>query len=253
MSSEVASGKPLANGDRLNFARRAYLSELMDGPCSYEELRSCLADLAQVNRVTFAHRLTLRWLDRFGAAARAGHPLHIVDVGSGGGDMLRHIEHWAVDRGIAVRLTGIDLNPQAVHIAREFTPVSSRIRWIVGEAESFDDTADPVDLVISSLFTHHLSDDAIAAFLAWMERVARRGWFINDLYRSRVSYFGFSAMARLARWHRFVQHDGPVSIRRAFRPAEWEQYVEASGLSPSVVQIEEHWPARLCIARVKRQ
>ena len=148
--------------------------------------------------------------------------------------MLRRIEDWAVRERIAVRLTGIDLNPLAVRAAREFTPTESRIRWIVGEMESIDTLNDPIDLVISSLFTHHLADDAIVRFLAWMERVARLGWFINDLYRSRISYFGFKSMAMVARWHRFVRHDGPVSIRRAFLPAEWERYAEASGLDTDV-------------------
>ena len=118
---------------------------------------------------------------------------------------------------MVVRLTGIDLNPQAIRAAREFTPRESRIQWVTGMAQSFDAASDPVDLVISSLFTHHLHDDEIAAFLASMESVARRGWFINDLYRSRNAYRAFGILSAVMRWHPFVRHDGPVSIRRAFR------------------------------------
>ena len=39
-------------GERLDFAERAELSEQMDEPCSYEELRDCLRHLAWMNRLT---------------------------------------------------------------------------------------------------------------------------------------------------------------------------------------------------------
>jgi ubiquinone/menaquinone biosynthesis C-methylase UbiE len=239
--------------DRVDFSRRAQLSELMDEPSSYEELRACLRDLEQVNRVTFGYRPTLRLLEQFVDRAREGEPLHIVDVGCGGGDMLRRIRVWAGRRQIAVRLTGIDLNPNAVRAAREFTPAGSGIRWVSGNAYSFDAAADPVGVVISSLFTHHLPDDEIVRFLKWMERVARSGWFVNDLSRSRTPYLGFKALAAVMRWHRFVRHDGPVSFRRAFLPEEWRKYVESAGLPQNDVRIDGYWPARLCVARVKAQ
>lgn len=252
MSAEVTSNRTVPKGsEALDFSRRADLSELMDEPCSYEELRECLRDLAQVNSVTFGYRPTLEWLEQFAPALHSGEALHVVDVGCGAGDVLRRIERWAAKRRMAVRLTGIDLNPNAVRAAREFTPEGSRIRWIAGEAYAFDATADPVDVAISSLFMHHLPDDGIVGFLQWMESVARKGWLINDLYRSRNSYLGFKLLAMLARWHRFVRHDGPVSFRRSFVPDEWRNYVEAAGLPASDVCIFTRRPARLCVGRVK--
>jgi SAM-dependent methyltransferase len=232
---------------------RAALSELMDGPCLYQDFRQCLHDLAQVNRVSLAYRPTLQWLEQFVHLRSPEHPLHIVDVGCGGGDMLRRIERWAAQRQLPVRLTGLDMNPFAIRAAHEATPTNSEIQWIVGEAGSMDTAAESIDLVISSLFTHHLADDEIIRFLMWMERVTHHGWFINDLYRSQASYFGFKALAQAAGWHRFVRHDGPISILRSFLPAEWKRYAEASGLSPASIRIDNRWPGRLCVARTKQQ
>jgi len=231
---------------------RVNLAEMMDDPCSYEELRACLCDLAHVNRLTRAYRPTLQWLEEVALLHKAPRPLHIVDVGCGGGDMLRCIESWAARTHVAVRLTGIDLNPYAIRAAREFSPEHSRIRWMVGDAESFPAADDPVDLVISSLFTHHLRDDQIVGFLSWMEGVAGRGWFINDLYRSRVSYLVFHALAFAAQWHRFVRHDGPVSIRRGFRLEDWLRYRKESGLMSHPIEFDLRWPARLCVSRIKQ-
>jgi SAM-dependent methyltransferase len=232
----------------MDFSQRAYLSEWMDEPCSYEDFRDCLRDLEQVNRMVLTYRPTLRWLRQF--AKTQDRPLHIVDVGCGGGDMLRRVEAWARAKKIAVKLTGIDLNPYAARAAREFTSPDSAIKWITGDAFSY--TPDqPIDVVISSLFTHHLPDAEIVRFVAWMERVAMRGWFINDLHRERMPYYGFRALAWLMRWHRFVRHDGPVSIRRSFSPEDWQSYIAAADVSLQDVRIEAIRPARLCVGRVK--
>lgn len=233
-----------------SFSERAQLTEWMDEPCSYAEFRACLRDLEHVNRLIFSYRPTLRWLDRF--AARAHGELHIVDVGCGGGDMLRRIEVWARRKRIPVRLTGIDLNPFATRAAREFSGANGRIEWITGEAQVYQ-PAEKVDLIISSLFTHHLADPEIVRFLQWMERMAALGWFINDLRRARLSYYGFKLLANGMRWHRFVRHDGPVSIQRSFSPADWRLYTQQAGLDAGGfnLSISNVWPGRLCVARVK--
>ncbi len=235
----------------MDFSRRACLRELMDEPSTYQELRECLRDLGRVNRTTLAYRPTLDWLRQLNQVGSESRPLHIVDVGSGGGDMLRIVERWAARRGMSTRLTGIDRNPLATRAAQEFTDSTSSIRWITGDICALNHVSEPIDVVISSLFTHHLDDSEIVQFVAWMEMVARRGWFVNDLLRSRFSHFGFRMLARAAQWHHFVQHDGPVSIRRAFQPDDWTRYIETAGLPYGLVHVERYWPGRLTISRMK--
>lgn len=228
--------------------RRAHLVELMDGPCPESECIRCLIDLNHANRVLFAYRPTLKWLRQF--VGEQGQPLRIVDIGCGAGDMLRSIEGWASLQNLPVELTGIDLNPSAVKAARQLSSPDSRIRWICSEALAFEPDCQ-VDLIISSLFTHHLNDDEIVRFLQWMERVAIRGWLINDLERSLASYYGFKLLARLMRWHPFVRHDGSVSILRSFTFREWFEYIPRAGLNSEQVAIFRARPGRLCVSRVK--
>lgn len=83
-------------------------------------------------------------------------------------------------------------------------------------------------------------------FLRWVERIAGRGWFINDLDGEKESYYGFKALAWAMRWHSFVRHDGPVSILRSFSRADWEGCRAAARLSGPQVQIEKRRPARVC-------
>jgi SAM-dependent methyltransferase len=230
----------------IDFSTRAHTPELMDGPCAYEEFRDCLVDLAKVNRATFAYYPTLYWLKHL-----TGAPvLRILDVGSGYGDMLRRIGQWAARHGQKVELTGVDLNPYAARAAAAATPEGG-IAWATSNAFSYS-AADDIDAIICSLFTHHLTDDEIVRYLQWAEATARRGWFISDLHRHPLPYYVFRVWTRLAGWHRFVQSDGPISITRSFRRADWTRLCKAAGLPMDQVKIRWRMPFRYCIGRIKK-
>lgn len=235
----------------IDFRRRISpreLPELMDSDCSYEDFRACLRSLEQVNRWLMGYRPTLAWLERL---PREPHePVHIVDVGSGGGDLLRQIAGWARRRGIAVQLTGIDLNPYAARAAVESTPKESGISWVTGDALLYRPDK-PVDIVVSSLMAHHLEDEEIITLLRWMETTAQVGWFINDLERLERSCRMFGWMAGVVGWHRFVRHDGPVSFRRAFRKEDWVRLLDAAEVPREAVTVEHWQPGRLCVGRWK--
>jgi SAM-dependent methyltransferase len=232
-----------------DFSRRSELNERMDEPCSREELRACLRDLAKTNRWLMAYRPVLHWLDRLELESLAG-PLRILDVGCGYGDGLRRIEQWAKARGVPVELTGLDHNADASAIAAEASAAESNIQWITADVFSYTPQK-PVHLVVSSLFTHHLAEADVIRFLQWMERHSELGWFINDLSRAAIPYYSFRIFSKLAGLHHFVRHDGPVSIARSFVRDDWRRMCAAAGLGDREVVIKGFKPARLCVARRK--
>jgi len=233
--------------DELYLSRQFEITELMDQPCSDNEIHGCLRDLASVNFCTFAYRPTLRWLDSL-VARRASTSLRILDVGCGYGDMLRKIFHWSKRRGVSVKLTGLDINPQATITAREATPSEQQITYLTGDPFSYNIKA---DVVISSLFTHHLSNEEVIRFLCWMEGHATEGWFINDLHRHPIPFHIFRIWAKIAAWHPFVQHDGPISVLRSFTFVDWQRLCHAAGLGADKVDLQWHMPCRLCVGRFK--
>jgi hypothetical protein len=232
---------------QIDFGRRASpreLPELMDGDCSYEDFRDCLRSLENVNRWLLGYRPTLTWLDRLPPGL--SEPIHIVDVGSGGGDYLRQIARWATRRGVPVQLTGIDLNPFAARAASESTPKELGITWVTCDALGYRPEK-PIDIIVSSLLTHHLEDEEIVRLLGWMEATAQVGWFINDLERAEWT----SRMFGWVRWHPIVRHDGPVSFQRAFRKQDWLRLLAAANLPEDAVTVERWRPGRLCVGRWK--
>src|SRR5579862_908284 len=173
--------------ETLDFSKRAELTELMDEPCSREEMRACLQDLEKLNRWFLGYRPVLHYLDSL-HLAEARQPIRILDVGCGYGDLLRRIEQWADQRRITVNLTGCDMNSDAIAIATEASGNASSLQWVAADVFSLNGSAS-ADLIVSSLFTHHLSDTDIVRFLRWMEDHARIGWFINDLSRAPLPYW----------------------------------------------------------------
>lgn len=223
----------------------------MDDPAVDEAtFRDCLTDLAAVNGWTLARPPTLAWLARATRGLPRGSRFTLLDVGYGQGDMLRSIHRWATWRGLVPDLIGVDLSPWSAPSAWAVTPAGMTIDYRTGDV--FEAQLDrPIDFVISSLVTHHMDDDQLVRFLRWMEATAAKGWFVNDLHRHPIAYYGFRLLSSAMRWHHFVRHDGPLSVARAFRRDDWERLIARAGLDRGTIDLRWHLPFRLCVGRLR--
>jgi 2-polyprenyl-3-methyl-5-hydroxy-6-metoxy-1,4-benzoquinol methylase len=202
--------------------RRLLVPELMDAErVAPEDLQTCLADLERLSRWTLGYQPTLSWFARQMRVLPRDRPVTVVDVACGGGDMLRALARLAHRLRAPVRLVGIDLNPVMTEVARRLTPSGAGIEYRTGNALE----ALPVeaDFIVSALFVHHLDDDEAVRFLRNIDKSARRGWLISDLHRHVVSYAFLRVVPRLIGMHRFVVHDGAVSVARGWSAAELHQ------------------------------
>lgn len=216
---------------------------------SQAEIDRTMRELETINRLTLAYRPTLAWLER--VAARAdGAAISILDVACGRGDMSRRVWRWAERRRIPVRLTGIDLSPEVVRAAEAATPAAAPISYQVGDVFALGDDHGH-DVIMSSLFAHHLFDDALVRFVAWMHRSARRSWLVNDLHRHALPYHFVRGWTRLAGFDRFVVSDAPISVARGFTRADWREVLDAAGVTPDAVEIRWWVPFRYSVGCLK--
>jgi 2-polyprenyl-3-methyl-5-hydroxy-6-metoxy-1,4-benzoquinol methylase len=222
----------------MNLSLRSNAPEHMDTDCvDFEDYRRCLRDLSRVNVVTLTHRPMLAWLAR-----HAKGNFSLLDIACGHGDALRKIR----TRYPTAKLTGIDLNPWATRAAKEATDPAANIDFINDDAFAYQ-PQDRFDFIITSQFTHHLTDEQVVAFLRWLPNNAAQGWFIGDIHRHVIPYYGFPILARLAFWHRLVREDGQISVARAFIRTEWEALLRQAGLTEQQAFITWYTPFRLCV------
>jgi len=235
----------------MNFKKRSLQTELMDDPViSSKDYQDCLRDLGIVNRGTLAYRPVLNWLRQITKRLSFKRTISILDVGSGGGDTLRHIAKWAAKHNKPVDLLGVDLNGWSKQYADQVTPASVPITFKTANIFDLDESQN-FDFIISSLFTHHLTDEQLVQFLQWMDKHATYGWLINDLHRHPIAYYFSKYVFRFLRLHYMVQNDGPISVARAFTKADWEKYLKAAGIPSDQIEISWFFPFRYRVVRWK--
>ncbi len=226
-----------STGSHLDLTQRSSDTEWLDRQeIDPIELEKALRDLARFNGAFLGHYPIRRWLQRAIKRVPQGTPLTIVDVGCGYGDLLRDIRRWSRRRSLELDLIGIDLNPATIRIARAATDTADRIDFQTMSVFDLRPTT-TIDYILSSLVTHHLSDDEITEFLRLMERAARRGWLVYDLQRHWFLYHFIGLSGRLARLHPMVVSDGQISVTRSLTNAEWNERIAAAGLQPKDVKI----------------
>lgn len=234
----------------LTFNRRSNEEEWMGmQTVSFEEFQQSLSDLETINHWTLAYCPTLQWLREKISKVAATHTISIMDIGSGGGDMLRKL--WQTFKGQHdFDLQGIDLHPWSKISALKLTAQNMPVRFETADIFTFTPER-RVDFIISSLFTHHLSDAEIIRFLQWMETHAEQGWFINDLHRHPIPYFFIKYAVRLLRYTHLVQHDAPISVMRAFTRKDWQRLLAEAHIPMNGVVIRWYMPFRYGIAHNK--
>lgn len=208
-------------------------AELLDGRIDdLDELRANLRDMALANRLLGINRAVLRRLERWLERPDRSAPVTILDVATGAGGLPRAIERWARRRGQAVKLLASDVDRGVVAIAREMLRLPG-IDLIQHNALQMPFGNRSVDIVTCTFALHHFAWEAAIALLREMERVARRGVVVSDLRRSYAGYWGARLLA-LGPANRLSRHDGPLSVLRAYTPAEARVLVDTAGIRAEV-------------------
>lgn len=129
--------------------------------------------------------------------------------------------------------------------ARSATPAGMDIDYQTADAFAYTPTA-PVDFIVSSQFTHHLTDEQVVEFLRWAEANSLNGWHVADLHRNSVAFYGFQLLGAAMGWHRIIVNDCTISIARSFRRQEWQAHLGRAG-----IQADISWRMgfRFCVSR----
>src|SRR5262249_34233568 len=139
-------------------------------------------------------------------------PLRVLDVASGGGDIAIKLWQRADRAGYALNIEGWDRSKFAVQYALDnATRKGANVRFF--ERDIFSAACDDTyDVIISSLFLHHLEETEAIVFLKRMRSAARRLILVSDLLRSTLGLLLAVAGTRMLSASRVVRVDGPRSV-----------------------------------------
>jgi len=244
----------------------ARLPELMDDPGLPEaEHLQALTALRRINALSFTAAGLAREVAALAAACVADRvpdgltvrDLTVLDVACGGGDVTLDLAaRLARSSSVPprVHVIGIDMSPRAVARARSLAEDSfpagqaGRTGAVSTEFTEHDIVAagcPPCDVAVSSLFLHHLEDDAAVAVLRSMAAAARMGIVISDLVRSGLGLALAVLGTTVLSGSRVARVDGPRSVRAARTPAEYRRLLDAAGLTTA--RIRRTWPERVLL------
>lgn len=217
--------------------RDGTLRELMDDPdCDPDRLRRTLERFGAVNRLVSGWGAVYRHRIRPFAHARGG-AITMLDIGCGGGDVVRRVTALARRDRLEVTAVGIDPDERALAVARAAGDDSVTYR----RAYSADLVAEGCrfDLVISNHLLHHLDDGEVVAVLADSRTLSRGLVLHSDIARSRAAYAAYSVGITPLAPGSFLRTDGLRSIRRSWTRSELARRL------PSGWQVDRPAPFRL--------
>jgi len=171
-------------------------------------------------------------------------PLRVLDIATGGGDIPITLQHRARQSNLSnIVFAGCDLSERAMQYARER---AARVKATIDffPLDVLHQSLPPdFDVVMASLFTHHLDAEQVVELLKRMGQAARRMVIINDLRRSRGGLLLAQLATRILSRSDVVHTDGPLSVHAAYTIHEMREMAEQAGLTGA--KVERCWPCRL--------
>lgn len=220
---------------------RSNAAELMDDfSMKGELLRDTLDKLGKINKWLGGNHITLDGLRYLLNEKPKDKTYTIIDLGCGHGDILRLIADYGRKNDYSFNLIGIDANQDAIDYAVELSEDYDELSFINLDVFSEEFQNLNYDIVLSTLFLHHLDQDEIHMLLKDINAKAKLGIVVNDLHRNRMAYGLFKSLGLVISNHMIVQ-DGLTSILRAFKRKELENISKGLNLKS---QIRWKWAFR---------
>ena len=137
-------------------AERCRLPEVMDQPDLDRQLHhQALAGLSVINRISRSAAIVWPTIQR-AAQQKPTRSLSILDVACGGGDLAIAVKRLAEKSGLSMEVSGCDISPSALEFASDRALRQGvDVRFFRADAIA-DPLPDRYDIVMCSLFLHHL-------------------------------------------------------------------------------------------------
>lgn len=208
----------------INLKQRSYKKEILDNDnLPFEDIKICMKELNTINTLLGGHAITVNGMKHFSTSQKEKNI--VCEIGCGGGDNLKAI----AKKYNKATFIGIDLKHACVDFAATQYP-ELNAEWIANDYSKVNFTSQP-DVIFSSLFCHHFTDEQLVFMLQWMHKNSSKGFFINDLQRNVVAYYLIKWLTTIFSKSYMVINDGPISVSRSFIKKDWQILFAKAGIS----------------------
>lgn len=224
---------------------RSYEPEILDDMQLHgKNHETNLRELGTVNQWMGGHSILRKGVRAaLSRIPNANVPVHIADIGSGGGDSLIALAKMARREGLKLKLTGVDASASAVAYARNQAREYPEIEILEMDVFSKEYQSFHADIYTFNLVMHHFNNEEVIRLITSCSRESQI--VINDLQRNRLAYASFQVISRLLRFSFISKHDGLLSIKKSFSRSDWNMLLANTGISE--VDISWRWAFRYLV------
>ncbi len=226
----------------MNLSNRSDKTELLDrDDIPFKDIVTNMKELNFINTWLGGHAISKAGLRQLVGNNKV---LTICEIGCGGGDNLVALNEWCKQKKIACNLIGIDLKEPCISLGKTRPALLQNSRWIVNDYRNvvFDEKP---DVIFSSLFCHHFTNEQLSEQLLWMKQNSKLGFFINDLQRGSLAYYLIKVLTALFSSSYLVKNDAPLSVARGFRKNEWQAIFKSANIN--LYKVTWKWAFRYLI------
>jgi 2-polyprenyl-3-methyl-5-hydroxy-6-metoxy-1,4-benzoquinol methylase len=209
-----------------------------------EAIHQSLADLSRINRWLGGTRgLAVHLCPRI--RGYRAEEVRVLDLGAGGCTIPVTLARWAHRESIPVHIFALDLRHAHLRWARRNVQAWPEIAFVQGDVFAPPVAEGSVDFVISSLFLHHFTAEALIQMLPTWVRLARQSLIMTDLVRHPLPYWFMKVASPIFAHSAITRHDAAVSIRRAYRPQELQRIANEAGFAQA--RVYAYFPYRMTL------
>lgn len=220
--------------------------EEMDDPALQADLlHGALRGLSTINLLSGSARILWPEIHRLARRLRTDR-LRVLDIATGAGDIPLALWHKARRAKLQLEIHGIDISPRTLDFARQRAKAAGASIEFSQRNAVTEDLPTGYDVVMSSLFLHHLDEASAETLLRRMAKASEHLVLINDLRRNPVglllAHFAGRALTRSP----VVRVDAVRSVRAAYTLPEIRAIADKAGLTGA--QLSRRWPCRFLLS-----
>ena len=211
----------------IDYKKRSLQKEILDqSNIPFSDIASNMQELEFINSKLGGHSITIKG---FKELLKEKKEVKVCEIGCGGGDNLYAIYKYSKKNNIDASFTGIDINKECIAFAKENTKIKN-VQFIIDDYKNVNFENKKPDIIFSSLFCHHFTNEELVEMMVWMKQNSTLGFFINDLHRHPIAYHFIKTATTFLSKSYLIKNDAPISVLRGFTKKDWKNIFNKAGI-----------------------